>query len=274
MSDLMVKLKGDQDYKKVLNLDDDTALFPSYDITYTTEYDPKYILEEEEYFTLTHFSQKPYFIDILEREFSDVEYNTLNEIKESKIEYIFWIDELKYYFQRVTPSQIVERKIISLKKNKLIQDGPSLIVKDEADAFYNRESDTLYFRNLNAIKSIFPGIDFLFREATKEEVEEFLSQDFIKLDSDYGVDSVKTYNRKRIGLVSDLLNQMDKDQLDNTLDYVRKYCEDLKFDAKEQKFILESEGDLKSLVFGIDQRFYTTEVSGEKRLANSVTKIT
>ena len=55
---------------------------------------------------------------------------------------------------------------------------------------------------------------------------------------------------------------------------MRKYCEDLKFDAEEQKFILESEGDLKSLVFGIDQRFYTTEVSGEKRLANSVTKIT
>lgn len=273
MSYLMVKLKGEENHKKILNLDENSSLFPAYDITYTQEYDPKYMLDEEECFTLNRFSEKSYFIDILKRDFSDVEYNTLTEIKESKIEFIFWIDESNYYFQRVTPSQIVERKFLNFNRNQLIEDGPSLVIKEEADAFYDKESDVLYFKNLNAIKGIFPGIDYLFREATEEEVEEFLNQDFIKLDNDYGVDSVKTYNRKRIGLVNGLLKQMDKNQLDSTLDYVRKYCNDLKFDDNDQKFILESEGDLKSLVFGIDQRFYTTEVSGEKRLANSVTKL-
>lgn len=274
MSYLMVKLKGEENHKKILKLDEDNSLFPAYDTTYTQEYDPKYILDEEECFTLNRFSERSYFIDILKRDFSDVEYNTLTEIKESKIEFILWIDESSYYFQRVTPSQIVERKFLNFNRNQLIEDGPSLVIKDKADAFYDKESDVLYFKNLNAIKGIFPGIDYLFREATEEEVKVFLNQDFIKLDNHYGVDSVKTYNRKRIALVNSLLNQMDKNQLDSTLEYVRKYCNDLKFDDNDQKFILESEGDLKSLVFGIDQRFYTTEVSREKRLANSVTKLT
>lgn len=273
MSYLMVKLKGKENHKKILNLDEDSWLFPVYDTTHTQEYDPKYTLDEEECFMLNEFSEKSYFLDILKRDFSDVEYNTLTEIKESKIEFVFWINESNYYFQRVTPSQIVERKFLNFKRNQLIEDGPSLVIKDEADAFYDKKNDVLYFKSLNAIKGIFPGIDYLFREATAEEVEVFLNQDFIKLDNGYGVDSVKTYNRKRIGLVNSLLKQMDKKQLNNTLKYVRKYCNDLKFDDEEKRFILESEGDLKSLVFGIDQRFYTTEVSKEKRLANSVIRL-
>lgn len=273
MSSLMIKLKGEKDYKKILNLDDSTSLFPNYILTHVREYDPKYILEEEECFKINEFSKQTYTLDIIKFEFSDVEYNILTEIKESKVEFIFWVNGFDYYFQRVTPTQIVERKLISLRRNQLVEDGPSLVIKNEADAYYDKKKDILYFRSLNAIKGIFRGIDFLFREATDDEVNSFLNQNFIKLESDYGVDSVKTYNRKRIGLVSDLLIQMDKKQLDSTLDYVRKYCHDLKFDSDEKRFVIASEEDLKSLVYGIDQRFYTTEVSGEKRLANSVTKL-
>ena len=41
----------------------------------------------------------------------------------------------------------------------------------------------------------------------------------------------------------------------------------------KQNFTIESENDLKSLLYGIEQRYYTTLLGNEKRLANSVTTI-
>ncbi|KQS19814.1 hypothetical protein ASF99_07975 [Exiguobacterium sp. Leaf187] len=274
MSSLMAKIKGEKEYKKILSIDSEIELFPEYRIDHVREYDPKYMLDEEEYFFIKEFSEQSYSIDIIKNEFSDVDYNTLNNINENKLEYIFWINGDNYFFQRVTPSQIVERKLISLKKNQLVEEGPNLVIKNRADAFYNKENDILYFKNLNTIKSIFFGIDFLFKEATEDEVNKFLESKFIKLEGDYNAKSVKTYNRKRISLVSGSLNQMNLQELYSTLKYVKSYCTNLKFDETDEKFILKSEEDLKSLIYGIDQRFYTTEVSRERRLANSVTKLT
>jgi len=40
---------------------------------------------------------------------------------------------------------------------------------------YIKNQDTLMFKNLATISSIFKGIDELYKEATKEEVSEFSS---------------------------------------------------------------------------------------------------
>ena len=38
-------------------------------------------------------------------------------------------------------------------------------------------------------------------------------------------------------------------------------------------FDIGSEKELKELIYGIEQRYYTTEIGNEKRLANSVIKL-
>lgn len=50
--------------------------------------------------------------------------------------------------------------------------------------------------------------------------------------------------------------------------YIADYCPDLRVDIN--KFEIGSEDDLKMLLFGIEQRFYTTPVGEEKRIANSI----
>lgn len=50
--------------------------------------------------------------------------------------------------------------------------------------------------------------------------------------------------------------------------YIGDYCPGLK--VSENSFEVGSENELKMLLYGIEQRFYTTPVGGEKRLANSV----
>lgn len=68
------------------------------------------------------------------------------------------------------------------------------------------------------------------------------------------------------------LEIMSADDKTNMLEYIYGYCEQkLKFDQQNQKFEISTDEDLKLLVYGIEQRFYTTPFGNEKRCANSVT---
>jgi len=55
------------------------------------------------------------------------------------------------------------------------------------------------------------------------------------------------------------------------LSYIDSYCEQkLNFDKENSKFEISTDDDLKLLIYGIKQRFYTTPFGQERRLANSV----
>jgi len=70
------------------------------------------------------------------------------------------------------------------------------------------------------------------------------------------------------------LESMSADDKTNMLEYIDGYCEQkLKFDQQNQKFEISTDEDLKLLVYGIEQRFYTTPFGKEKRCANSVSRI-
>jgi hypothetical protein len=131
----------------------------------------------------------------------------------------------------------------------------------------------LYFRNLSDIKSIFPEISELYKEATDEETEAFLINDFITLKEDFGKNQVNTANRKRISMVMETLKTLKPEEQIKIHLYIRDYCPELEFSEKENSFTIGNEEQLKNLIFGIEQRFYTTIVGKERRLADSILKL-
>ena len=62
---------------------------------------------------------------------------------------------------------------------------------------YLSNSDILYFKTLGKLKVIFPGIEVLHREATQDEVDAFVENDFISLSEITNI-SIGVQNRKRI----------------------------------------------------------------------------
>ena len=54
--------------------------------------------------------------------------------------------------------------------------------------------------------------------------------------------------------------------------YIRSYCEDVPVDGGT--FLVGTENHLKKILYGIEQRYYTTPLGNEKRLANSILKLT
>ncbi len=121
---------------------------------------------------------------------------------------------------------------------------------------------------METIVGIFKRIDELYREATDGETEEFLKNDFVVLRNEYDASKVKTANRKRIALAMKTLSALNTEEKRNIFQYIGEYCPDLK--TEKNAFLVGNEDELKMVLFGIEQRFYTTPVGDEKRIANSV----
>ena len=77
-------------------------------------------------------------------------------------------------------------------------------------------------------------------------------------------------NRKRIALVNETLNKLTDDEKIAIYDYTNEYGQ---VAYENGKFKIENDDDLKFVLWGIEQRFYTTQIGGEKRVANSIISI-
>jgi len=261
--------------KRIFKLISDQSLFDvvTVDLNTCVPYNPDHNLDEDSWFKLEGFSQKAFCIELLKKDFNSKDYFDLTKGNFSKIAYLFAVQGDDFYFQKITPSLFVKCKTIVFgEAAELEKSQTRLVINTLPDAVYFKVSDTLIFKNLATISSIFKGIDELYKEATKEEVEQFLDESFIELTNDYNVETVSKPNRKRIGLAMATLEVMSADDKANMLDYIDGYCgeQKLKFDKANQKFEISNDDELKLLLYGIEQRFYTTPFGQEKRLANSV----
>lgn len=50
--------------------------------------------------------------------------------------------------------------------------------------------------------------------------------------------------------------------------YIQEYFPDLPY--QDNKFVIENDVHLKHFIYGVEQRFYTTKIGQEKRVASSV----
>lgn len=244
------------------------------DLTEVVEYNPETILDENEWFVLRNLSSTDYCISLLKEAFRSTDYPEANKVRTEKIEYIVSYQEGKYMFQRILKNTVMKKRLLTLGDNiHLVNEEKSILVNELPDAIFVKKDDALYFKKLSLIAAIFDGIDELYREATKEETKIFLESDFIKTVDGYGVDSVKKNNRKRIAMAQETLSGLKKTEKIKILEYTHKYYPDLDFDERKHVFTISNEEQMKYLLYGIEQRYYTTPITHEKRIANSVMKL-
>lgn len=273
MNHLLVKTKGKKGGFFKLISNEEIFILPD-DLDNPIEYNSDYKLEDDEWFAIKAFSEKEYCINFLKKIFISTDYNQLSVDAYDKIDFLCAYQTGIYYFQKLSSSQIIRKKYFSFSQSPtLIKNEPIIVIDSFPDAIYVQKEDILYFKKLTSITAIFIGIDELYKEATQEETESFLASDFIVLDSEYSVDKVKNANRKRIAMAIETLQKFTKAEKKDIFVYIKEYCEDLDFDEDNENFTISGEEELKKLLFGIEQRYYTTRHGSEKRLANSVTTI-
>ena len=175
MDHVLAKVKG-RGKKKIFKLLSDQTLFDaSLQGLDFVEYNSDHNLDEDSWFKIEEFNQKPYSIDLLKKDFLSSEYDDLTQKQFSNIAFLCAVQGNYYFFQKITPSQFVTKKIIAFGEVAKLENGNGrLVINATPDAIYQKDSDTLLFRNLATISSIFKGIDDLYKAATKTEVVAFL----------------------------------------------------------------------------------------------------
>lgn len=271
MNHLIAKIRilgGTNKIRKILSNDIIYSL-PN-DLANHVEYCADHKLDEDSWFGIENLSSKSYCISLLKDSFNSADFDALDTINAEKIDYICsYQNNTEFYFQRVTKTQLIKKKILTLgDKCSFNENSRVIVINERPDAIYLKNNDTLYFKNLSTISPIFKGIDELYKEATEEETKCFLGRNFISLKEDFSSKKVKKANRKRIALATNTLECFNDDEKVKVFDYIKDYCPDLEVEGNS--FVVSSEDQLKSLLFGIEQRYYTTPVKGEKRLANSI----
>ena len=272
MNYLLARIKGrTAEFLKVVS--DEIDIFDMPDFSNNIAYSPSYKLEDVEWYKLDNFLSLEYENKLIETTFNSIDYNQITKIQYSKINYLCSKQGEFFLFQKMSPTRLFKKKWFHISDAPTLEiDKPIIILNSFVDAVYDINDDILYFRNLAKVKSMFKGIEGLYREATQAEVNAFLDHDFISLDETFTSENVKTANRKRIAMAIDTLNQFTDDDEQQIFQYIHSYCNDVPVD--ENTFIISKEDHLKKILYGIEQRYYTTQLGNEKRLANSVLTLT
>lgn len=272
MSTVIVKLRNcrQNKYRKMLSTDEIIFRKRQDIVDSSIQYTAGATLEEGEWFFVENAKQQPFAIDLFDHDFESVDFDSLKRNDFDNIDFLCVYSDKDLIFQNVSKARLVSKKsIMRLGENfEYKNNRQEIVINNLPDAIYDSDENRLYFRKLQSITSIFKGIDQLYREATDEEVNSFLDSEFISLQGDYCTASVKTANRKRIALAQKTLDELNEPDKKKIFDYIGEYCPTLKTDR--DMFKIGTEYEMKMLLFGIEQRFYTTAVGGEKRLANSV----
>lgn len=271
MNHLLVKTKDDKNsYKKIIS--NKEIYEETYDLSLKQKYQPDNSLDEEYWYYIEKFSLKKYCIDLLKKsEFNSARYSQTSDVDPEKIHHLVsYQREGRFLFQRVYSRNILKKKrILSLGDSVEIKDTKQgIVINDIPDAIYVVEEDCLYFQKLETISPIFKGINELYREATKEETKIFLDNEFIVLEDGFCVDNVKKMNRKRIAMAMKYLGKFSEKEKNEIFVYTSEYFPGLNYNGNS--FEIHNDEELKELLFGIDQRLYTTPVTKEKRCASTV----
>lgn len=231
------------------------------------DYNPATLIEDEEFYQITSFSKSAYTTDFLNNDLDSVNYDQITKDDLRKLSYICTVQENLFFFQIINSSYFISKKWFSIEELTLETEKPIITINQYADAIYNKQNDTLYFKKLAAAQKIFKGMDQLYKEATDLETQTFLKSDFLEVDESFDSKIVTVPNRKRIALVAETLSRLSNEEKQEIYEYTNEYGQ---VTFQDGKFKIGNDEDLKFVLWGIEQRFYTTRVGGDKRVANSV----
>jgi hypothetical protein len=238
-------------------------------------YDPNTLIEEGELYKIESFSSQDFFPPWLNSGIDSKDFNQIEASHYSSISYIIEVLQNKdFCFQLAGGSTYLrKKKFIELGDELRVEREKTLIIiKDIPDAYYEFASDTLVFSNLVVLDKIFDGASELYKAATDQQVQSFINNPCITLANGFESKKVSVLNRKKIALCLDSFSALLPADQANVLAETKVDAPDIV--CKDTgNFIIGDDKALKLFLYGLQERYYTTKVGKEKRIANSVLKI-
>lgn len=265
---ILGKIKRKPEMERILSAD--SYVYEGLENLQGIEYNPQTLIENEELYKYSNFSESEFMNSFLREEFNSVNFNQITTEGLRSLSYLCSVQDNYYCFQIINTSYFIERKWFYICEPSLKENQPIITLKPFPDVIYDKSADTLYFKKLSAANHVFKGMDQLYREATNLETDNFLQLDFLNIQEGYDRTKVSVPNRKRIAMVMETLSRFSDIEKNAIYEYTTGYCN---ITFEDGKFRIETDDDLKNVLWGIEQRYFTTPIGGEKRVANSIIPI-
>lgn len=237
-------------------------------------YSPEANLEDGEWFRMEKIKASGIINEIIDKPFNQQKYNLITKEEFEYMHHMVIVQNENAYFQKISTKHLISAPVVMFNsKPSIKKTNKMLILDDKFDAIYNFSSDTLYFKKYNALTAIFDGVTEYYKEATDEVVKKFLENDFLEIHGTFDECKVSKPNRKRVGLLVDKMDSFSVPEKQIIADYIVDYIEDMKKTDDGNKLIINNDEDLKHVLMGYLERYFTTIITNEAKLATGVMPI-
>lgn len=243
------------------------------DLSDSMLYDPNNNVAQQ-WFRIEHLSQTDYSNNLFLNAVESGELTTVNINQLDDIVFFAYYADQKFYIQRILKGCYIKKASFWSTGDQIqyANDNKMVTINLIPDGIYDQVRDILYFQDLHKLYSIFSNIKHEYIQGTDDQVQEFLSNEMISLGEGFNMSNISLTNRKRINEVLNEYNSYNEEQKSELWDYIRKYTNgELLFD--DSKFIINSDADLRLLLFGMSKRLYQPPLTNDVQVATSTTSI-
>jgi len=243
-------------------------------------FNPDINLDKDEYFfiELDENKKRELIVPFINSIENSVSINPIDKDQYSQIQCLYLIEKydnlINITFTRVFPKNYtLTKKVFSFDDTPILKnENNSLDFHPRIDAFWDGEK--LFFKSYTTIKPIFKGIECFYKKATEEEKNTFLSNDLFTCNSEIEQIEVGERNLRKIkGILDSQINLNDPSTREKYLNYAENYSEANIIITQEGKINLKDNKDISNVLSLLEEHFYTTPISGEKREAPTSKKL-
>lgn len=137
-----------------------------------------------------------------------------------------------------------------------------ITIEQKVDILYNRETKDLYFYSFHNASKIF-DLSNRYREATDQEVTEFIKSDIFSLEEDLDASLLNQRMRKKIYLIqkNDVLSLV-KSRFSEVIDYARQLNITLKLNENNDKIVLpKDKTSIKNIINFLNDDLYKSPIT-------------
>jgi predicted nucleotidyltransferase len=240
------------------------------------EYSPDEHLEDKEWYAKQDFRAKiggHEFENFMKFHQSIVNFDKLERDEFSRVEWSCCEVCGKLYFQRFQKSSVIEKTGFFAVRGdfEFLRDVKVLVINPIPDAIYDPKKDILYFKKLDVVTGIFKDARKICEKASEKQVKDFLDDSLFAVDKGFNKDKISLINLRKIRTALKQLASFRKAGREGELlHYFRTYRPEL---VSGNTLKIGSQSNLRDVLYGIDERFYTTELNKTKRMASAVRKL-
>lgn len=237
-------------------------------------YDPNNT-EANQWFKIDGFDQKEGFLPLLAQQINAADLESLDRQQYDNIEFIAFFDQGRYYMQKITRGNYLKKKWFSWDGDilKYQEDEDIIYINPVPNCIYDTNTRAIYFMDIAKAYGIFSNLKLDYKAATDDEANRFLQSDIVDAQT-LPIEKVGVSNRKRITSILTKYEAYTPNEKATLKEYIKKSVgANLDFDDNAKKFVVNTDTQLRLLLYGIQQRFYMPPLEDEVQVATSSTGI-